>query len=102
MPGAIAAQIALRVRCSAAESPGGRCQPGSAGRPIRPTSDHSHRAEKGQEAVDEEVQQVDEDVLVEEVEAERAERRGGLADGEDDQERAIADHVGLGDDADRR
>ena len=44
-PGAIAAQIALRVRCSAAESPGGRCQPGSSGRPIRPISDQSQSAD---------------------------------------------------------
>ncbi len=42
--GAIAAQIALRVRCSAADSPGARCQPGAAGRPTRPASDHSQSA----------------------------------------------------------
>ena len=44
MPGAIAAQIALSVRCSAAESPGARFQPGSSGRPTRPARDHSHSA----------------------------------------------------------
>ena len=37
---------------------------------------------------------------IEEVEAERAERGGGLAGGEDQQQRPVADDVGLDDQAD--
>ena len=74
-----------------------RLQDGAAGSPIRPASDQSQSARQRQEAVDEEVEQVDEDVLVEEVEAERAERGGGLAGGEHQQQRPVADDVGLGD-----
>ena len=99
-PGAIASQIALRVRCSAAESPGGRCQPGAAGAVDAAGQRPEPERQQRQEAVDEEVEQVDEDVLVEEVEAERAERGGGLAGGQHEQQRPVADDVGLGDEAD--
>ncbi len=51
--------------------------------------------EQRQEAVDEEVEQVDEDVFLDQEEGERAERGGGLADGEDEQQGAVADDVGL-------
>ena len=53
--------------------------------------------EQRQEAVDEEVEQVDEDVFLDQEEGERAERGGGLAGGEDQQQRPVADDVGLGD-----
>ena len=87
MPGAIAAQIALRVRCSAAESPGERLQPGVGG-PADPAGQRPEpEREQREEAVDEEVEQVDEDVLVEEEEAERGERGGGLAGREHQQQR---------------
>ena len=90
------------MRCSAAESPGARLQPGRGGRADPAGQRPEPEREQGQEAVDEEVEQVDEDVFVEEVEAERAERGGGLAGGEDEQQRPVADDVGLGDEADRR
>ena len=102
MPGAIAAQIALRVRCSAAESPGGAPSTGVGGAADpagqRPEPERGDR----QEAVDEEVQEVDEDVFVDEEEGEGGQRGGGLAGGEDQQQRPVADDVGLGDQADRR
>ena len=56
--------------------------------------------EQRQEAVDEEVQQVVEDLFVDQEEGEGAERGGGLAGGEDQQQRPVADDVGLRDQAD--
>ena len=44
MPGPIDSQIALRVRCSAAESPGARFQPAPGWRSMRPISDQSQSA----------------------------------------------------------
>ena len=88
------------MRCSAAESPGGRLQPGAAGAPIRPASDQSQSADERQEAVDEEVEQVDEDVGSKTKKASAAERGGRLAGREDQQQRPVADHVGLRQQAD--
>ena len=55
--------------------------------------------DEDERAVDEEVEQVGEDVVVEEVEAERGQRGGGLAGREQEQQGAVADDVGLGDEA---
>jgi hypothetical protein len=49
----------------------------------------------GEEAVHDEVEEVDEHIAVEGVEAERPQRRGRLAGGEHEQDRPVADDVGL-------
>ncbi len=49
MPGPIAAQIALSVRCSAAESPGVLFQPEPGRRSMRPISDQSQSATRTRE-----------------------------------------------------
>jgi hypothetical protein len=64
------------VRSSAALSPGAR-----------------HQEVADEEPVHEEVQEIREDVLVEEIEAERAQRRGGLARRQDEQQGAVAHRV---------
>ncbi len=75
MPGAIAAQIALSVRCSAAESPGARRNRVGAA-PYASCQRPEPEREQRQRAVDEEVEQVDEDVFLDQEEGERGERGG--------------------------
>jgi hypothetical protein len=53
-----------------------------------------------QRAVDQGAQQVGEDVALEQEEGQRGARGGGLAGGEEEQQRPVADDVGLGDHAD--
>ena len=63
-PGAIASQIALRVRRSAAPSPGAAFSPGAIGRSIRPASDVEPERQQDQRAVDEGAEQVGEDLFL--------------------------------------
>ena len=70
-PGAIASANARRIRSSAALSPGARLQDGAAGLADPAGERPEQQRDADQEAVDEEVEQVGEDVVVEQVEAER-------------------------------